>query len=203
MASSTSLMEFGNIRRIQDTRFPYEVAVILPGEYFVSQEPKVVYTVLGSCISVCLRDPFVNVGGMNHFMLAAPTSTNATDRWLDSGRYGTFAMDMLINGIIKLGGKKERMEAKVFGGGKILEGIYNIGAKNAAWALDYLESEGVPLLKANVGDVCPRKVYFFTDSGKVLMKKLDQVMASSIAEEERQYQAKLQWDPVQSDVTLF
>jgi chemotaxis protein CheD len=196
-------MEFSHIRRMQDTRFPYEVAVILPGEYFVSVEPKVVYTVLGSCISVCLRDPFVNVGGMNHFMLAAPSDTEGPDNWADSGRYGSFAMEMLINEILNRGGKKNRLEAKVFGGGKIYDGTVDIGAKNAAWALDYLEREGVPLLKANVGDVCPRKVYFFTDSGKVLLKKLDRVVAQTIAAEEGQYQAKLQQAPVQSEVTLF
>lgn len=203
MALATSLMEFGHIRRMQDTRFPYEVAVILPGEYFVSEEPKVVYTVLGSCISVCLRDPFVNVGGMNHFMLAAPSDNEGHDNWADSGRYGSFAMEMLINEILNRGGRKNRLEAKVFGGGKIYDGTIDIGAKNAAWALDYLEREGVPLLKANVGDVCPRKVYFFTDSGKVLLKKLDRVVAQTIAAEEGQYQAKLQQAPVQSDVTLF
>lgn len=205
MNSSSSVMEFGHIRRIQDTRFPYEVAVILPGEYFVCEEPKVVYTVLGSCISVCLRDPLLNIGGMNHFMLAAPSSNSPGDNdgWADSGRYGSFAMEMLINELLKRGAKKERLEAKVFGGGKIYEGNMDIGAKNAAWALDYLDREGMTLLKANVGDVCPRKVYFFTNSGKVLMKKLDRVVAQSIAKEEEQYQSKLQEAPVQSEVTLF
>ena len=100
---SEGVMEFGHIRRMTDTRFPYEVAVILPGEYFVSREPKVVYTVLGSCISVCLRDPLAGVGGMNHFMLAAPSSDNALDRWVDTGRYGSFAMEMLMNEIFKRG----------------------------------------------------------------------------------------------------
>jgi chemotaxis protein CheD len=201
--SSSSLMEFSHIRRMQDTRFPYEIAVILPGEYFVSSEPMVVYTVLGSCISVCLRDPLVNVGGMNHFMLSAPTSGGGHDSWADSGRYGSFAMEMLINEILQRGGKKDRLEAKVFGGGKIYDGAMDIGAVNAAWALDYLEREGVPLLKANVGDACPRKVYYFTDSGKVLLKKLDRLVAKVIAKEEGQYQQKLQHAPVQSDVTLF
>ena len=79
----------------------------------------------------------------------------------------------------------------------------DIGAKNAAWALDYLDRESVPLLKANVGDVCPRKVYFFTDSGKVLLRKLDRLVAQDIAKEEGQYQRKLQHNPVQSEVTLF
>ena len=200
---SEGIMEFGHIRRITDTRFPYEVAVILPGEYFVSREPKVIYTVLGSCISVCLRDPLAGVGGMNHFMLAAPASDNALDRWVDTGRYGSFAMEMLMNEIFKRGGKKERLEAKVFGGGKIYDGTIDIGAKNAAWALDCLEREGICPLKADVGDLCPRKVYYFTDSGKVLLKKLDRVVANAIAQEEGQYREKLQRAPAQSDVTLF
>ena len=201
--SSTGLMEFGHIRRMQDTRFPYEVAVILPGEYFVSREPKVVYTVLGSCISVCLRDPLAGVGGMNHFMLAAPSNTEGHDNWADSGRYGSFAMELLMNDIFKRGGKKERLEAKVFGGGKIYDGTIDIGAKNAAWALSFLEQEGLSPIKADVGDGCPRKVYYFTDSGKVLIKKLDRVVASAIAQEEGQYRKKLQQAPVQADVTLF
>jgi len=201
--ASTGLMEFGHIRRMQDTRFPYEVAVILPGEYFVSQEPKVVYTLLGSCISVCLRDPFVNVGGMNHFMLAAPTGVGGQDSWAESRRYGSFAMEILIDEILKRGGEKNRLEAKVFGGGKIYDGAMDIGAINAAWVIDYLERENVPILKANVGDVCPRKVYFFTDSGKVLLKKLDHFVVEAIAEEEGQYHEKLQRTPLQSEVTLF
>ena len=201
--AASSLMEFSHIRRMQDTRFPYEVAVILPGEYFVSRDPKVVYTVLGSCISVCLRDPLAGVGGMNHFMLAAPSTTAGQDHWADSGRYGSFAMELLMNEIFRRGGKKERLEAKVFGGGKIYEGTIDIGSQNAAWALEFLEQEGLSIIKADVGDVCPRKVYYFTDSGKVLLKKLDRVVASAIAKEEGQYRAKLQQAPVQSEVTLF
>lgn len=112
-------------------------------------------------------------------------------------------MEMLINGIMKYGGKKERLEAKVFGGGKIYDSPNDIGAKNAAWALDYLENEGLPLLKADVGDLCPRKIYFFTDSGKVLMKKLDRLDSKSIENEEKQYQSKLEQVQVKSDVTLF
>ncbi len=140
---------------------------------------------------------------MNHFMLAAPSNNDGHDNWTDSGRYGSFAMEMLMNDIFKRGGKKERLEAKVFGGGKIYDGTIDIGAKNAAWALDFLTQEGIMLVKADVGDVCPRKVYFFTDSGKVLLKKLDRVVASEIVQEEGQYRAKLQQAPVQSEVTLF
>ena len=196
-------MEFGHIRRMHDARFPHEIAVILPGEYFVSESPMVVYTVLGSCISVCLRDNFAGVGGMNHFMLAAPTDHSSGDGWAESGRYGSYAMEMLINGILQRGGLRNRLEAKVFGGGKIYAGTNDVGAKNAAWALDYLEKEGMSPLKVDVGDVTPRKVYYFTDSGRVLLKKLDQVQSQDIAKEEGRYQQTLQENQPTGDVTLF
>lgn len=184
-------------------RFPHEIAVILPGEYFLSETPMIVYTVLGSCISVCVRDPEAGIGGMNHFMLAAPSGAGEKDGWAESGRYGSYAMEMLVNGILSRGGNRNRLEAKVFGGGKIYDGTMDVGAKNAAWALDYLEQEGMPPVKADVGDVCPRKVYYFTDTGKVLLKKLDQVQSQTIVEQEQQYQSTLQKAPVAGDVTLF
>lgn len=90
---------FSHIRRMRDQRFPYEIATILPGEFFVSREPMVVYTVLGSCISACIRDPIAQVGGMNHFMLPAPKVHQSGDSWGgESTRYGSFAMEQLING---------------------------------------------------------------------------------------------------------
>jgi len=199
----SSTMEFGHIRRMKDIRFPHEVAVILPGEYFLSETPMVVYTVLGSCISVCLRDPQAGVGGMNHFMLAAPSGSHDNDNWSESGRYGSYAMEMLINGILNRGGHRKRLEAKVFGGGKIYDGSMDVGAKNAAWALDYLQQEGMPAVKADVGDVCPRKVYYFTNTGKVLMKKLDRVQSQKIVQQERQYESTLKKEPAAGEVTLF
>ncbi|MFY9269846.1 MAG: hypothetical protein WAO55_08895, partial [Candidatus Manganitrophaceae bacterium] len=92
---------FNHIRRMRDARFPHEIAVIMPGEYFVSDEPMVVYTVLGSCISVCIRDPLINVGGMNHFMLPAPRGNSGHDSWGESARYGSYAMELLVNEILK------------------------------------------------------------------------------------------------------
>lgn len=176
----------------------------MPGEYFVSETPMVVYTVLGSCISVCLRDVYANIGGMNHFMLAVPNGAGSSaDGWEASGRYGSYAMEMLINGILKRGGMRSRLEAKVFGGGKIYDGVNDIGAQNAVWALDFLQREGIPPVKADVGDVHPRKVYFFTDSGRVLMKKLERVQAQDIAQEETHYQKMLQQATLGGEVTLF
>ncbi|MBK9112844.1 MAG: chemoreceptor glutamine deamidase CheD [Nitrospira sp.] len=149
---------FSHIRRMQDKRFPTEVACILPGEFFVSREPMVVYTVLGSCISACVRDPIAGVGGMNHFMLPAPKEHQSGDAWGgESTRYGSFAMEQLINEILKRGGMKHRLEVKLLGAGRIYDGNIDVGARNTEWVLQYLKTEGYAIAKSDLGDVFPGK----------------------------------------------
>lgn len=196
--------QFAHIRRMRDGRFPHEIACILPGEFFVSQEPMVVYTVLGSCISACIRDPSIGVGGMNHFMLPKPKD-GASDSWGESTRYGSYAMESLINEILKRGGLKSRLEIKLFGAGKIYEGNIDVGANNASWVIEYLESEGLKTVSTDLGDVFPRKVYYFTESGRVLMKKIERVKNQTIAERESQYAAQIKQREQQQveEVTLF
>lgn len=195
---------FSHIRRMRDSRFPYEIAAILPGEFFVSPIPMIVYTVLGSCISACIRDPVMGVGGMNHFMLPKPKD-GRNDSWGESTRYGSYAMESLINEILKLGGKKNRLEVKLFGAGKIYEGNIDVGARNAEWVLNFLKTEGLAAVKTDLGDVCPRKVYYFTDSGRVLLKKIERLKNWTILERENEYATKIQTveKPVEDDVTLF
>ena len=196
--------QFAHIRRMRDHRFPHEIASILPGEFFVSREPMIVYTVLGSCISACIRDPIAGVGGMNHFMLPEPTEV-AHDSWGESTRYGSYAMESLINEILKRGGLKSRLEIKLFGAWKIYEGNIDVGAKNAMWVIGYLKSEGLGTVNTDLGDVCPRKVYYFTDSGRVLMKKIERVKNRTILERESEYALRIkqrEQQPVE-DVTLF
>ena len=197
---------FSHIRRMNDSRFPTEVACILPGEFFVSREPMVVYTVLGSCISACVRDPIAGVGGMNHFMLPAPKEHQSGDAWGgESTRYGSFAMEQLINEILKRGGMKRRLEVKLFGAGRIYDGNIDVGARNTEWVLQYLKTEGYTLAKSDLGDVFPRKVYYFTDSGRVLMKKLERVKNRTIVDRETEYQHRIEVEPVaqENNVTLF
>lgn len=196
--------EFAHIRRMRDARFPYEIATILPGEFFVSREPMIVYTVLGSCISACIRDPAIGVGGMNHFMLPEPKD-GSRDSWGESTRYGSYAMESLINEILKRGGLKSRLEIKLFGAGKIYEGNIDVGARNAEWVLAYLKTEGLAPVKTDLGDVFPRKIYYFTDSGRVLMKKIERIKNLTIVERETQYAAKITRVKHQpdEDVTLF
>ena len=197
--------QFAHIRRMQDRRFPHEIAAILPGEFFVSDSPMIVYTVLGSCVSACIRDPLVGVGGMNHFMLPKPREAG-TDSWGESTRYGSYAMESLINEILKRGGAKNRLEVKLFGAGRIYEGNIDVGARNAEWVLEYIKTEGLTACKTDLGDVLPRKVYYFTESGRVLMKKIEKVKNDTIAAREREYASKLHEKKpvvVEEDVTLF
>ncbi len=202
--SKPSSDPFAHVRRMHDNRFPYEIAAILPGEFFVSAEPMIVYTVLGSCISACIRDPVAGVGGMNHFMLPAPNEHQSGDAWGgESTRYGSFAMESLINEILNRGGLRQRLEVKLFGGGKIYEGNIDVGANNASWVLQYLKTEGLVAQTSDLGDVFPRKVYYFIDSGRVMMKKIQRVKNETIVAREQQYQQQLVHEREASDVTLF
>ncbi len=198
------LEQFAHIRRMRDSRFPHEIACILPGEFFVSADPMVVYTVLGSCISACVRDPIAGVGGMNHFMLPKPKDGNC-DAWGESTRYGSYAMESLINGILKRGGIKSRLEIKLFGAGKIYDGNIDVGARNTEWVLEYLKTEGLSAGKTDLGDVYPRKVYYFTESGRVLLKKLERLKNRTIEVREQEYAATIQTrkQAAEEEVTLF
>lgn len=198
------LDQFAHIRRMRDSRFPHEIASILPGEFFVSADPMIVYTVLGSCISACVRDPIVGVGGMNHFMLPKPKE-GGCDSWGESTRYGSYAMESLINGILKRGGIKSRLEVKLFGAGKIYDGNIDVGASNTEWVLEYLRAEGLSVCKTDLGDMYPRKVYYFTESGRVLLKKLERLKNRTIEIREQEYAAKIQTreQAAEEAVTLF
>jgi chemotaxis protein CheD len=201
----TDADSFRHIRRMQDQRFPHEIAVILPGEFFVSATPMVVYTVLGSCISACIRDPVAQVGGMNHFMLPEPKG-DGKDSWGESTRYGSYAMETLINEILKRGGRKQRLEVKLFGAGKIHDSMIDVGARNAEWVLEFLRTEGLQAANSDLGDVFPRKVYYFTESGRILLKKIERVKNHTIMDREREYAATVQAKQqvvVEEEVTLF
>lgn len=151
-----------------DHHFQSDAVKVLPGEYFVSNQDIVIMTVLGSCIAACIWDPKVSVGGMNHFMLPEGDSADT------SGRYGSYAMELLINEMIKLGARRESMQAKVFGGGQVMAGFttMNVGERNTRFVLDYLHTERITIVSKDVLDIYPRKVVFFPTTGKAMVKKL-------------------------------
>lgn len=187
-----------------DRNFDKEAAKILPGEYYVTTRDMIIVTVLGSCVSVCLRDRVSGIGGMNHFML--PHTDHSNDNPLStSARYGTYAMEMLINHLLKLGARRANFEAKVFGGGNVLRGftVSNVGARNADFALDFLQTENIRLVAKDLLDVFPRKVYFFPQTGRVLVKKLRTVHNNTIMEREKEYESRLGYAKVEGEVELF
>ncbi len=187
-----------------DRTFDCDAAKILPGEYYYTSKDMLIVTVLGSCVAACIRDRVSGLGGMNHFML--PDGGGDGDNPVSASmRYGTYAMEVLINQLLKSGARRENMEAKVFGGGAVLRGFtaINVGERNAEFVLKYLKAEKMRITAEDLNDVYPRKVYFFPRTGKVLVKKLMQVHNDTLAKREQDYASKLKTNTVSGDVELF
>ncbi len=164
-----------------DAHFKNDAVKILPGEYFVHDEDILIMTTLGSCIAACLWDRHARIGGMNHFMLPEGGDGNT------SGRYGSYAMELLINELMKRGASRGSLEAKVFGGGAVIAGMnsINVGERNTSFVMDYLRTERIPVLSKDVMDVYPRKVCFLPASGKAMVKRLAPSNPEAIVAQER------------------
>jgi len=177
-----------------DRTFDCEAAKILPGEYYFSGKDIVIVTVLGSCVSACIRDRVSGIGGMNHFML--PDAGSDDSPVSASMRYGTYAMEILINELLKAGARRENFEAKVFGGGNVLRGFtsINVGERNAQFVREYLKMENIRITAEDLVDIHPRKVFFFPHTGKVLVKKLKVVHNDTVKQREIEYANKLKRD---------
>ncbi len=190
-----------------DRKFDREIAVIHPGEYLVTDEDIIISTVLGSCIAVALFDPIHHQGGLNHFML--PGEVNRTNVFADeSGRYGLYAMELLINDLMKRGARKQNLVAKVFGGGHVLNTAQgHIPESNIAFALEFLETENIPIAGSDVGGTDARKIFFFARTARVLLKRFGGRNAAPVEREEKAYLSKIKTPqrretPVE-DVTIF
>jgi len=181
-----------------------EAAKILPGEYFATGREMVLVTVLGSCVCACIRDKLSGIGGMNHFML--PDSGQDQSNPLgESARYGIYAMEILINQLLKMGAKRSNFEAKVFGGGSVLRGftVANVGERNAEFVLQFLKTEKITVAAQDLLDIYPRKVYYFPSTGLVRVKKLKQVHNDTIINRETEYKKRLHYSKLEGDVELF
>ena len=187
-----------------DKKFEIDAVKIMPGEYYVTARDMAMVTVLGSCVAACIRDRTSGIGGMNHFML--PGSLGDDISILSpSMRYGTYAMEIMINQLFKMGAQRCNLEAKVFGAGNVLNGltISNIGERNAEFVLDYLRTENIALTGQDLLDIHPRKVYFFPRTARVLVKKLRGIHNDTIIERDKAYRSRLSVAEVQGDVELF
>jgi len=187
-----------------DRNFNIEAVKILPGEYYVTGRDMVLVTVLGSCVAACIRDRQSGLGGMNHFMLPDNKSDAGNPVSL-AGRYGTYAMELMINQLIKNGARRNNLEAKVFGGGNVMRGftVANVGERNAEFVLDYLRAENISLAAQDLLDIYPRKVYYFPATGRALVKQLRGVHNDTIIEREQQYVARIRASEIQGEVELF
>lgn len=202
-----SIAGFEHVNRYWDREREIIAAKILPGEYYVTFQNELITTVLGSCVSACIRDKELGIGGMNHFMLPQ-THADKFNKGSEAivgiaTRYGNYAMEHLINTILSHGGKRKNLEVKVFGGGKIIPALTDVGMKNIEFVLNYLDQEGLKLLSQDLGDIYPRKVVYFPKTGKVAMKKIQDLHNDTIIQRERQYINTLKTVPVAGDVELF
>ncbi|MGE0801452.1 MAG: chemoreceptor glutamine deamidase CheD [Lautropia sp.] len=192
-------MSFGNpdaglaTARYFDRSFDIESVKVLPGEFSVSDQDIMMVTVLGSCVTACIRDQQTGIGGMNHFMLPDSGSGVASESG-SAARYGDYAMAVLVDRLLRLGARRDRLEAKVFGGGNVIPSmtVTNVGERNARFALAWLAAERIAVVARDLVDVHPRKVHFFPRSGKVLVKHLKNTDASLIVEREAQLARPMQ-----------
>jgi len=189
-------------RRYFDPTFGRRAVKVLPGEYFVTAGAELLVTLLGSCVAACIRDRELGVGGMNHFLL--PETDRDDSPSSASARYGAYAMEVLVNHLLKLGARRGRLEAKVFGGGHVLASLAHsrVGERNAAFVLDYLATERIPVAAQDLLDVYPRKIFFFPDSGRVLLRKLIGGPAG-LLRREREYLGRLSAGGMSGEVELF
>ncbi|WP_245434147.1 chemoreceptor glutamine deamidase CheD [Pseudolabrys taiwanensis] len=190
-------------RRIFDAQAQAWMVKVFPGEYYVTKKPdELLVTVLGSCVAACIRDPIAHIGGMNHFMLPHHNSGN----WGQdsrSARFGNFAMEKLINELIKAGADRNRMEVKVFGGGNVTDTSNAIGSENAEFVLRYLEAEGFRCAAQDLGGSLPRRIHYYPSTGRVVRKLLGTSDTFTVNREERDYGKRLLSQKTTGDIQLF
>jgi chemotaxis protein CheD len=202
-----TLAHFGHIGRYWDRENEKFAARLLPGEYYVTTAGEMINTVLGSCVSACVRDPRLGIGGMNHFMLPLDAS-QGTSAWGAAAsaatRYGNVAMERLVNDILKLGGRRDSLEVKLVGGGKVLGAMAtDIGARNIAFVRKYVLDEGFMVSGEDLGDIYPRKVQYFPETGKIRVRKLTSVRNDTLVEREKRYLETIDSESAGSEVELF
>jgi chemotaxis protein CheD len=197
---------YDDVKRYYDQNLEMTVVKLMTGDCYVTPEPReMLVTILGSCVSACMRDPVSGAGGMNHMLLPGNGNNEGKTKG-DPGystRFGVFAMEELINGILKLGGRKDRLEVKIFGGGNVIKNSAMIGTKNVNFVREFLKNEGIKIHAEHVGGNLPRRIHYFPETGKVMMRELKRKDDLRIVEEEKEYQTKLISKPKAQEAELF
>lgn len=198
---------FEHINRYWDRQHACHAAKILPGQFYVTLQAEAIVTVLGSCIAACIRDRVFGIGGMNHFMLPEETMTGspAVPGSSVSTRYGSHAMEQLINEILRNGGRRENLEVKIFGGGQVIRNMHSmdIGQRNIRFVCNYIRTEGLALLAEDTGGSYPRKVMYYPDSGRARVKRLQKLHNDTILQREIDYREDIGHAPLDGDIELF
>ncbi len=196
---------FEHLRRFWDPVQACMTVKVLPGEFYVSDQEEMLSTVLGSCVSACIHDVRRGIGGMNHFMLPEPLGER--DGWSSTvgraARYGSDAMEQLINAILKAGGQRADLRVKVFGGGRVLARMSDVGQRNIDFVQRYIAAENLPLVASDLGDVFPRQVQFFPHSGRARVRLLRRSDDVALVAGESGYLKRLANDPIKGEVELF
>nr|WP_298717343.1 chemoreceptor glutamine deamidase CheD [uncultured Steroidobacter sp.] len=197
---------FENIRRYTNVHGQV-IAKLLPGDFYVTTHDEVLDTVLGSCVSACIRNPKLGIGGMNHFMLPRP-SGNGHDAWETGAtgratRYGSASMEQLINRILKAGGTRADLEVKIFGGGRVLKTLTDVGDHNVTFVREFLKQEGLRVTSEDVGDTCPRHIQYFPLTGRVRVRHLTSSHTRDVASQEQRFLKGLEKTPVAGEIDLF
>jgi chemotaxis protein CheD len=193
-------MHADDVMRYHDARFGTLTAKLLPTQYLVVDDDTALTTTLGSCVAACLRDPVLGIGGMNHFLLPDGQSGDGAP-----ARYGSYAMELLINDLLKRGAHRKRLEAKVFGGANVLKGFTSnpVGTRNAEFVRQYLTHEQIPILAEDLCGIHPRRVWFFPKTGRVMVQRLPHAHEAEVAATESAVRARLSRAPVTGGVELF
>lgn len=194
-----ALRGFDKIHRYWDRGEGRWIAQVLPGDYYVTKHDEIISTVLGSCVSTCVRDEHAGIAGLNHFMLPKGQGVGPNDVL----RYGSYAIERLINELIKYGARRERLEIKVFGGGKVIAGVGDIGRQNINFVHEYLQTEELTIAAEDVGGVWARRVRYFAESGRVMIQRLQTQEASEVVNNERELERRLSVAPPRGEVDLF
>ena len=191
-------------RRFYDSANGAWMVKVFPGEFYVTSKPdEMLMTVLGSCVSACIRDPRRGIGGMNHFMLAQGRAGGWGSHDSQSARFGNFAMEKLINELIKAGCSRDSLEVKVFGGANVTDSNNTVGAGNADFVLRYLQAEGLRCAANDLGGQLPRRIHYFPTTGKVVRRLLGGSETHTVAREETEYAKNLSSRSTGGEIELF
>ncbi len=183
---------------------PKKVVKIHIGQYHTSKLPRVIHTIVGSCVAVCLFDPKTRIGGMNHILVPGKADLSSIN---PSSCYAVNSMELLINSLIRKGVKKVNLAAKIFGGAKVLSlngDSGNLGTRNSRFVLEFLKNESIPVKARDLGGQQARMIHFHSDTGDVLVKKIQPQKLQEVLEGQKKICKRIRKSlESQMDVTLF